>query len=89
LTSVKPFPSAHESILTFLDPVLSRAIVTYSHTLPHDTNHIKVHARSFEMTLLDDFKQAVFGLINNLKGSEPRFGQRQLTSLVRALLALS
>jgi hypothetical protein len=58
LTCVKPFPSARESILTLLHPILGRAVATYSHTLPIDTNYIKAHALLFEKMSLDDFKQA-------------------------------
>lgn len=66
LTCVKPFPSARESILTLLDPILGRAIATYSHALPIDTNYIKAHALLFEKLSLDDFKQAVLEFTNNL-----------------------
>lgn len=66
LTCVKPFPSARESILTLLDPILGRAIATYSHALPIDTNYIKAHALLFEKMSLDDFKQAVLEFTNNL-----------------------
>jgi hypothetical protein len=66
LACVKPFPSARESILTLLDPILGRAIATYSHALPIDTNYIKAHALLFEKMLLGDFKQAVQEFTNNL-----------------------
>jgi hypothetical protein len=66
LTCVKPFPSARESILTLLDPILGRAVATYSHALPIDTNYIKAHALLFEKLSLDDFKQAMVEFINNL-----------------------
>ncbi|KAF1834907.1 hypothetical protein BDW02DRAFT_316532 [Decorospora gaudefroyi] len=48
LTCVKPFGSARESIMTLLDPILGRAMPTYSHALPIDTNFIKAHALQFE-----------------------------------------
>jgi hypothetical protein len=66
LTSEKPFPSARESILTLLDPILGRAVATYSHALPIDTNYIKAHALLFERRSLDEFKQARDEFINNL-----------------------
>ncbi|KAH3956211.1 hypothetical protein HBH51_248110 [Parastagonospora nodorum] len=66
LTCVKPFPSARESILTLLDPILGRAAATYSHALPIDTNYIKAHALLFEKLSLDDFKQATTEFLDNL-----------------------
>ncbi|KAF1938283.1 hypothetical protein EJ02DRAFT_410659 [Clathrospora elynae] len=48
LTCVKPFPSARESILTLFNPILGRAIATYTHALPIDTSFIKAHALQFE-----------------------------------------
>jgi hypothetical protein len=66
LTCVKPFPSARESMLTLLDPILSRATATYSHALPIDSNYIKAHALLFEKMSLDDIKQSVLWLTNNL-----------------------
>ncbi|KAH7076133.1 hypothetical protein FB567DRAFT_608774 [Paraphoma chrysanthemicola] len=66
LTCVKPFPSARESILTLLDPILGRAVATYSHALPIDTNYIKAHAILFERLSLDDFNQAKVEFTNNL-----------------------
>ncbi|KAH8698017.1 hypothetical protein GQ44DRAFT_779325 [Phaeosphaeriaceae sp. PMI808] len=66
LTCVKPFPSARESILTLLDPILGRAVATYSHALPIDTNYIKAHALLFEKLSLEDFKQAKVEFTNNL-----------------------
>jgi hypothetical protein len=66
LTCVKPFPSARESILTLLDPVLGRAVATYSHALSIDTNYIKAHALLFEKMSVDDFKQVKTEFTNNL-----------------------
>jgi hypothetical protein len=66
LTCVKPFPSARESILTLLDPILGRAVATYSHALPIDTNYIKAHALLFEKSSLDDFAQAMIEFTSNL-----------------------
>jgi hypothetical protein len=66
LTCVKPFPSARESILTLLDPILGRAVATYSHALPIDTNYIKAHALLFEKLSLTEFKQAMVDFTNNL-----------------------
>jgi hypothetical protein len=77
LTCVKPLPSARESILTLLDPILGRAVATYSHALPIDTNYIKAHALLFERLSvtagadvaalsLDNFKQAMEEFTDNL-----------------------
>jgi hypothetical protein len=66
LTCVKPFPSARESILTLLDPILGRAVATYSHALPIDTNYIKAHALLFDKLSLDEFKQATTEFTKNL-----------------------
>jgi hypothetical protein len=66
LTCVKPFPSARESVLTLLDPILGRAVATYSHALPIDTNYIKAHALLFDKLSLDEFKQAMIEFTNNL-----------------------
>jgi hypothetical protein len=49
-----------------LDPILGRAVATYSHALPIDTNYIKAHALLFEKMSLDDFKQAKTEFTNNL-----------------------
>ena len=66
LTCVKPFPSARESILTLLDPILGRAIATYSHALPIDTNFIKAHALLFEKLSLEEFETTMQEFIANL-----------------------
>ena len=66
LTCVKPFPSARESILTLLDPILGRAIATYSHALPIDTNFIKAHALLFEKLSLEEFEKTMQEFIANL-----------------------
>jgi len=66
LTCIKPFPSARESILTLLDPILGRAQATYSHALPIDTNYIKAHALLFEKLSLDGFQQSMTEFTNNL-----------------------
>jgi hypothetical protein len=66
LTSETPFPSARESILSLFDPILGRAVATYSHALPIDANYIKAHALLFEKMSLDDFKQAKTEFTNNL-----------------------
>jgi hypothetical protein len=58
LTCVKPFPSARESILTLLEPILGRGVAAYSHALPIDNNYIKAHALLFEKHYLDEFNQA-------------------------------
>ncbi|KAL5119298.1 hypothetical protein ACEQ8H_002785 [Pleosporales sp. CAS-2024a] len=61
-----PFPSARESILTLLDPILGRAVATYSHALPIDSNFIKAHALLFERLSLDELKQAKDDFTDNL-----------------------
>ena len=66
LTCVKPFPSARESILTLLDPILGRAVATYSHALPIDTNFIKAHALLFEKKSLEQFPDTKREFTNNL-----------------------
>ncbi|KAI8942051.1 hypothetical protein NX059_000153 [Plenodomus lindquistii] len=66
LTCVKPFPSARESILTLLDPILGRAVATYSHALPIDTNFIKAHALLFENMSMEDFQVAKQEFMGNL-----------------------
>jgi hypothetical protein len=48
LTCVKPFPSARESIMILLDPILGRSPAGYTHALPIDSNFIKAHALMFE-----------------------------------------
>ncbi|KAH9866590.1 hypothetical protein J1614_008282 [Plenodomus biglobosus] len=65
LTCVKPFPSARESILTLLDPILGRATATHSHVLPIDTNFIKAHALLFE-NVLEDFQTTKQDFMSNL-----------------------
>jgi hypothetical protein len=49
-----------------LDPILGRAVATYSHALPIDTNYIKAHALLFEKLSLDDFNQAMTEFTSNL-----------------------
>jgi hypothetical protein len=66
LTCVKPFPSARKSILTLLDPILGRAVATYSHALPIDTIYIKAHAILFDKLSLDEFEEAMTQFTNNL-----------------------
>jgi hypothetical protein len=48
LTSVKPFQSSRESILTLFDPILGRAGAPLTHTIAIDTNFIRAHALQFE-----------------------------------------
>jgi hypothetical protein len=66
LTSLNPFPSARESILTLLDPTLGRAISTHPHALPIDTNFVKAHALLFEKLTLEDFVKSSQELTCNL-----------------------
>jgi hypothetical protein len=49
-----------------LDPILGRAVVTYSHALPIDTNYIKAHAILFEKMSGNGFMQAMTEFTNNL-----------------------
>ncbi|OAL03389.1 hypothetical protein IQ06DRAFT_107036 [Phaeosphaeriaceae sp. SRC1lsM3a] len=56
LTCVRPFPSARESILTLLDPILGRAVASYSHALPIDTSFNQAHALLFERSKCEDFE---------------------------------
>ncbi|KAL6702657.1 hypothetical protein ACN47E_001242 [Coniothyrium glycines] len=66
LTCVKPFASARESILTLLEPILGKAVATYSHALPVDASFIKAHALLFEQRSGDDFKQAMQDFLNHI-----------------------
>ena len=59
LTSVKPFASARESILTLLDPILGRVTPSYSHALPIDTHFIRAHGILFERLPQDQFDEVV------------------------------
>jgi hypothetical protein len=58
LTCVKPFPSARESILTLLDPILGRPTASYSHALPIDTSFIQAHGVLFEKLSTETFEEA-------------------------------
>ncbi|CAI6334507.1 unnamed protein product [Periconia digitata] len=60
LNCVRPFPSARESILTLLDPILNRANTanTYSQNLPVDTGFIQAHGVLFEKLSADRFEDA-------------------------------
>ncbi|KAF2729944.1 hypothetical protein EJ04DRAFT_446190 [Polyplosphaeria fusca] len=60
LTCVKPFPSARESILTLLDPILGRPTTSYSHALPIDTSFIQAHGVLFEKHSPEMFEDAKF-----------------------------
>ncbi|KAF2864714.1 hypothetical protein BDV95DRAFT_508584 [Massariosphaeria phaeospora] len=66
LTCVKPFPSARESILTLLDPILGRTTATYSHALPIDTSFIQAHGILFEKLSPESFKDARIAFQNQL-----------------------
>jgi hypothetical protein len=66
LTCVKPFPSARESILTLLEPILGRGVATYSHAPPIDNNYTKAHALLFEKLSLDEFNQAKLEFTDSL-----------------------
>ncbi|KAF2676676.1 hypothetical protein K458DRAFT_396712 [Lentithecium fluviatile CBS 122367] len=58
LTCVKPFPSARESILTLLDPILGRSNASYSHALPIDTSFIQAHGVLFGKISAERFEDA-------------------------------
>ncbi|KAH6625746.1 hypothetical protein C7974DRAFT_313777 [Boeremia exigua] len=58
LSSVEPFPSARESIMTLFDPVLGRSPASMSAALPIDASFIKAHAYTFEKDLSDKFETA-------------------------------
>ncbi|ORY15172.1 hypothetical protein BCR34DRAFT_478409 [Clohesyomyces aquaticus] len=66
LTCVKPFPSARESILTLLDPILGRPTASYSHALPIDTSFIQAHGVLFEKLSPDTFEEARVAFQNQL-----------------------
>ncbi|KAF2126052.1 hypothetical protein P153DRAFT_433857 [Dothidotthia symphoricarpi CBS 119687] len=55
LNSVEPFPSARESIMTLLNPILGRVQASFSHALPIDNNFIMAHAYIFEKSPKADF----------------------------------
>jgi hypothetical protein len=59
LTCVKPFPSARESILTLLDPILGRSNASYSHALPIDTSFIQAHGVLFGKVSTERFEDAM------------------------------
>ncbi|KAF2715133.1 hypothetical protein K504DRAFT_367840 [Pleomassaria siparia CBS 279.74] len=58
LTCVKPFPSARESILTLLDPILGRQSASYSHAVPIDASFIQAHGVLFEKLAPEAFDDA-------------------------------
>ncbi|KAF2270250.1 hypothetical protein CC78DRAFT_196553 [Lojkania enalia] len=58
LTCVDWFPSARESILTLLDPILGRPTASYSHALPIDTSFIQAHGILFEKLSAKEFDEA-------------------------------
>ncbi|KAF2477583.1 uncharacterized protein BDR25DRAFT_320839 [Lindgomyces ingoldianus] len=66
LTCVKPFPSARESILTLLDPILGRPTTSYSHALPIDTSFIQAHGVLFEKLTPETFEDARFAFQSQL-----------------------
>lgn len=57
LTCVQQFMSARESILTLLDPFLSRVRASYSQTSPIDASFIKAHGILFLGESLDTFPE--------------------------------
>ena len=57
--------SARESILTLLDPILSRSRTSYSQSLPVYTSFIKAHGILFEK-LSKGFKKTLASFLNQL-----------------------
>jgi hypothetical protein len=71
LTCVKPFPSARESILTLLDPILSRPTASHSHAISIDTSFIQAHGILFGKSSPEAFNEAkttFLGQLNNQIG---------------------
>jgi hypothetical protein len=66
LTCVQPFISARESILTLLDPILSRSRTSYSHSLPIDTDFIRAHSILFRKLSAEGFKEALASFLSQL-----------------------
>ncbi|PSN74078.1 hypothetical protein BS50DRAFT_627446 [Corynespora cassiicola Philippines] len=66
LTCVKPFPSARESILTLLDPILGRTTPAYSQSMSIDTSFIRAHGILFEKLSADTFEDARYSFISQL-----------------------
>jgi hypothetical protein len=66
LTCVKPFPSARESILTLLDPILGRSNASYSHALPIDNSFIQAHGVLFGKISAERFEDARFAFQSQL-----------------------
>jgi len=66
LTCVKPFPSARESILTLLDPILGRSNASYSHALPIDTSFIQAHGVLFGKVSAERFEDSRFAFQSQL-----------------------
>ncbi|KAF1997127.1 hypothetical protein P154DRAFT_441918 [Amniculicola lignicola CBS 123094] len=66
LTCVKPFPSARESILTLLDPILGRPAGAYAQALPIDTSFIQAHGVLFKKLSPDQFEDARFNFQSQL-----------------------
>lgn len=61
LACVKPFPSARESILTLLDPILGRqTAASYAHGLQIDTSFIQAHGVLFEKLTPEKFGDSMF-----------------------------
>jgi hypothetical protein len=68
LTCVKPFPSARESILTLLDPILGRPTASYSNALPIETSFIQAHGILFEKLAaekFEDVRQAFYSQLDS------------------------
>lgn len=66
LTCVRPFPSARESILTLLDPILGRSNASYSHALAIDTSFIQAHGVLFGKLSEERFQDARLAFLNQL-----------------------
>ncbi|PSN58532.1 hypothetical protein BS50DRAFT_443198, partial [Corynespora cassiicola Philippines] len=66
LACVKPFPSARESILTLLDPILGRTTPKDSQSTSIDTSFIRAHGILFEKLSADAFEDARHSFISQL-----------------------
>ncbi|KAH7110579.1 hypothetical protein B0J11DRAFT_204662 [Dendryphion nanum] len=68
LNCVTPFPSARESILTSLDPVLEMSKSTLVKALPYDTVFILSHAILYKKLTLGEFESAQNAFLGQLDG---------------------
>ncbi|KAF9691745.1 hypothetical protein EKO04_010308 [Ascochyta lentis] len=66
LTSVETFPSARESIMTLLGPVLNPDQIAYSNPSLVDTSFITIHAHIFTRNITERYKTAQADFLNHL-----------------------